>query len=544
MDMTIFFTSQRIAGRRRLRQAMLVAGWFWLATVLVSAQVNVSVDLSKPINVLTDSAVGFPAMMYDGNAFNPAAAPYFRTAGISAPRFPGNHPLADLYHWTSSSLAPYKGFDKPYTSPDSSFGNFAKVAEKLGSAVIVVNYGTNEAGTGPAEPAEAAAWVAYANGDPKDPRTLGKDSTGKDWQTVGFWATLRGDPPFAGDDGLNTLRMNHPKPFGFKIWQVGDQIFNNGYLGGEHVGNPDLHGPAPTATKDYAKLKKNPALSPEAFAANLKAFATAMKAVDPTIQVGAALITPPTGGQTAPEWNRPVLKGACGSLDFVSLDWTSGGLLAPDYKTLDESTLFQYSRNDVATIVRTMLDDDKLDCPAGHTPRLALSNASPQMWPMVEHPIVRALWAADINAILIESGFLNADWPEGFGNTMMSPDLKKFGPVFYGLQMLHIVAHTPGDAMMAARSSSETLSVHVTRRRDGIVGIMLVNTDPKSVATVKISLKGNTVGVTGKRFDYGASQLAQAAAPVATPLTVTGNDFSITVPAYSITDLLLPLAAK
>jgi hypothetical protein len=141
----------------------------------------------------------------------------------------------------------------------------------------------------------------------------------------------------------------------------------------------------------------------------------------------------------------------------------------------------------------------------------------------------------------VESGFLSIDLPEAYGDSMLSSDLKKFGMNYFGLQMLHIVAHSPGDALIEATSSSPTLSVHATRRRDGIVGIMLVNTDPKSPATVKISLKNGGVGTTGKRFDYGAVQSSQNLPVAASPLTVTGNDFTVNVPPYTVTDLLLPL---
>jgi len=525
------------------RQVVVLGCFFSFATGLVSAQVNVTVDLSKPINVLTESAIGYPMPMYDGPSFSAGGAPYLKTAGVTTPRYPGNHGVADLYHWSTASLTKYKASgDAVYLAPESNMANFAQTAEKMGGALIVVNYGSNVDGTGGGEPAEAAAWVAYANGDPADTRAIGKDSTGHDWQTIGYWATLRGDAPFAGDDGLNALRAHHPKPFGFKLWQVGDQLYNNGFFGGEHVGNPDLHGPVPTGPKDFARLKKDPRLSPDAIATNYKAFVAAMKAVDPSIQIGVALTTPPAGEQFASGWNHAVLKGACSHIDFVSLDWQTGGLVAPDYKTLDESTLFHNSRAELATIIRAMLDEDKSACPAGDTPKIAMSVASPLAWPKLEHPVVRALWVADLYAILEESGFMNEDWTEGYGDTMMSADLKKFGPAFYGLQMLHIVAHSPGDALLDARSSSEMVSVHATRRRDGIVGLMLVNTDPRASATVKLSLKGGTVGAAGKRFDYGAAQLALAAGPAASALTVSGTDFTVTVPAYSVVDILLPLA--
>jgi hypothetical protein len=506
------------------------------------AQTRVTVDLSKPINLLTDTSVGFPAAMFTGDNFNLAGAGYLKTAGVTTPRYPGNHGAADLYHWSTKKVTPYKGSAAPYFTDNSNFGNFAQLAERLGNALVVVNYGTNADGTGGGEPAEAAAWVAYANGVPEDQKELGKDAAGNDWHTVGFWATLRVQEPQANDDGYNFLRIHHIQPFGIKLWQVGDQLFNNGYFGGEHTGNPDLHGAIPAGLKDFGKLKKDPKLSAAAYAERMQVFAKAMKAVDPSIQIGVGMATPADGEKTYTDWNRTVLKGACGSIDFVSLDWQTGNPAPPDWKTLDETNLFPDTKTQIGAMIAGMLDDYKGTCPAGHTPRIALSSANIITWPKFDHPAVKALWVADTYAILAESGFLNFDWPDAYSDDMMSADRKKFGPVFYGLQMLHVVAHNPGDAFLDARSSSPEVTVHAIRRRDGIFGLMLVNLDPKAPATVKVSLKGGSVGTTGKRFDYGQAQQVQGTGLAASPMTTTGDEFTVTVPAYSVTDLLLPLA--
>jgi hypothetical protein len=59
---------------------------------------------------------------------------------------------------------------------------------------------------------------------------------------------------------------------------------------------------------------------------------------------------------------------------------------------------------------------------------------------------------------------------------------------------------------------------------------------------VKITLKNGGVGTTGKRFDYGATQSGQGAGIAASPLTTGGNEMTVTVPALTVTDLLLPFA--
>jgi hypothetical protein len=89
--------------------------------------------------------------------------------------------------------------------------------DQLGTAIVTVNYGTNLDGSGGGEPAEAAAWVAYANGSPSNTQPIGKDSKGNDWKTVGFWATLRASKPLAVDDGYNHLRIGHPDSLGIML---------------------------------------------------------------------------------------------------------------------------------------------------------------------------------------------------------------------------------------------------------------------------------------------------------------------------------------
>lgn len=189
--------------------------------------------------------------MSDSQSFEPDMLPYLRAAGIRSLRYPGSPGIADLYHWSTNTLIVKKdGAGSNLLASGTDFGHFALFAEQLGQPVIVVNYGTNYDGSGGGEPAEAAAWVAYANGDAGNMQELGTDSTGKDWHTVGYWAGLRGESPLANDDGLNFLRLNHPKPFGFKFWQIGDEPYNNGYPGGDQVSNPNLYGP-PIPGKPY-----------------------------------------------------------------------------------------------------------------------------------------------------------------------------------------------------------------------------------------------------------------------------------------------------
>jgi hypothetical protein len=106
--------------------------------------------------------------------------------------------------------------------------------------------------------------------------------------------------------------------------------------------------------------------------------------------------------------------------------------------------------------------------------------------------------------------------------------------------MLHIVAHNPGDVFVQAASGGPLLQVHATRRRDGVLGLMLVNEDPKSAATATVTMSGGPVGSKGRRFDYGLEQ-QKAGAPLAqSEMTGLGSKFTLTIPPYTVTDILIP----
>jgi hypothetical protein len=154
---------------------------------------------------------------------------------------------------------------------------------------------------------------------------------------------------------------------------------------------------------------------------------------------------------------------------------------------------------------------------------------------------VKALWIADFYFMLIESGSVNINWNEMYGDSMLSADRKTFGSAYYGLQMLHTVLHSPGDALLDARSSSQLVSAHAAARRDGFVGLMLINKDPQNSVIVAVTLKNGSVGSAGRRIDLVGSQLGSAIKPVVAPFSTIGSEFTVTIPPYTITDILLPV---
>jgi hypothetical protein len=92
---------------------------------------------------------------------DPNYIPLFASAGISLIRWPGGA-TSDYYHWQTNTYGPCSS--QVPTSSTAFDTWMTTIAQPLGANVaITVNYGTNAACTGPADPSEAAAWVNYAN---------------------------------------------------------------------------------------------------------------------------------------------------------------------------------------------------------------------------------------------------------------------------------------------------------------------------------------------------------------------------------------------
>jgi alpha-L-arabinofuranosidase len=509
------------------------------------AKVNVSVDASKPRNIIGYRAFGIHTSVYDSNLISPQVVTLLKAAAINTLRYPGGG-YADNYHWSTYKPTKWQAEEPPkygFYAPNNDFGNFAMLLDYVqnGTAVITVNYGSNLAGTGAGEPAEAAAWVAYCNGDPSDEKVIGKDSTGYDWKTVGYWATMRASPLLREDDGFNLLRIGHPKPLNIKYWEIGNEVFSNGYyaddLNGGH--EEDLHAPYSVIAKDSDKIRHgNAALSPTAYGKGVAAFSKAMKAIDPSIKVGAVLFNPYLDKKAA-EWN-PAVMAECGTvLDFVTLHWYTGGLLPPDWRTLDEASLLRAPQEELPKIGSGLVElFHKYAGENASKMQFIVSETGPRPNAKVTTPLTVGLFAADTYASLMEMGAANIDWLEMHANYFLD-DKNVQGPAYYGIQMVHLLANI-NDQLVEAKSSAGLLTVHAAKRADGSLAVMLINKSPKEKSTVKLQVAGAKLAAEGFRFDWGQNSPTDKYPVTREPITGIGNSFSVVVPPYTITNIVIP----
>jgi hypothetical protein len=506
----------------------------------ISSPVKVTVDPAKVGNILAPRTFGMHASVYDNRMQEKAVVDLLKTDQIYTLRYPGGG-YADMYHWSVNKLNGWKATGKPgYLAKGTDFGSFVRLIDRLGgTAVITVNYGTNVQGTGPAEPEEGAAWVAYANGKQGDERVIGKSSAGTDWKTVGYWADLRAAQPLAEDDGYNFLRISHPQGLNIKYWEIGNEVFGNGYYAGAHVEENDLHVSYNADPKDDPRTRvHNPKLSPTAYGEGVTAFSKAMKAVDPRISIGALLVTPPMDYDWARDWNSGVLKACAPAIDFVSVHWYTGDLLPPDYKELDNASLLNKPNTELPQIVAELLKSFH-DYAGGKNLQMAITELGSRPYAKITDPIAIGLFAADAYASLAEDGAVNVDWLELHSDSFLNGKDDSPGAAYFGLQVAHRLLNMR-DTFVASTSSNSLLAAHAARRADGSVGLLLINKDPKNVATVRVKIEGDALAASGNRFSWGKGVKPNGTEIQPEKMDQLGNSFTVVVPAYTASTLVIP----
>ncbi len=559
-------------------------GLILLATPLqAQLKAKVTVDPNAQKAVLYTTSIGVAADRWDATAYDAATIHLLREAGVTNLRFPGNGGIDALYHWSTGAITnPYTDDRAPAFAKEKMFPAVVPLIDTLGSAIVSVNYGTSPDGSGGGEPAEAAAWVAYANGSATNTQAIGKDSKNNDWKTVGYWAGLRASKPLATDDGFNHLRIAHPDPLGILLWTVGNEPWGNGFYGQAHTTGSDadnvggqFQSPAPEAdlhagsvatSKDWGKHQGNAKVGPAAYGAAVVEYVKAMKAVDAKILVGAFLMQPPYTddvNQPGKGWNAGVLKAACGSMDFSAITFWEGKGERPTYVDhIDEEDLLRAARDpmdanktytgrngleyDFTQLGNDLVDKYKKFCPKDHRPQLAITNLGVAQWLPSRNASAPALFAADTVATLLERGAYTVVWapihaPVHATSPSFLDSKDQPQPAYYAIKLLHQVA-LPGDAFVTTNSGLDTLAVHAIKRRDGGLGLLLVNKDAARTTTVTVSVVGYNYATKGTRYDYGQLTMDAGKTIVEAPIEGLGATFNVDVPRYGITAIVIPKA--
>jgi alpha-L-arabinofuranosidase len=481
------------------------------ASAAVPVPVNVTVNASQSLGTLTSISKGLNTAVWDSNLLDSATAAAVNGAGVRMLRYPGGS-TSDVYHWQSATNVAGQG----YANPNNNFDAFMGVAKATDSqAMITVNYGD---GT----PQEAAGWVQYAN---------------------------KGGAHYNGPVPTYTGASSTGHRYGAKYWEIGNENYGNGTYGADW--EYDTH-----------------PIGPSTYATNVVAFSQAMKAVDPTINVGVVLTAPgnwPDGVTSASSpqpWNDTVLTTACSSIDFVSAHWypqgpgneTDAGLLASTSKIAAmvsglRAKINQYCGTHASAVKIMVTESNSV---YGNPGRQSVS-------------LVNALFLADNYTTWLENGVANVDWWDLhngivggtnnsdtlYGNaqygdygvlsngtctsttpSICEPVANTPSPSYYGLQMLKYLGKE-GDTMVSSSSDQSLVAVHVVKQDDGRLAVLLINKDPSASYTVSLALAGYTLKPSAKVkvYTYGENS---------TSITYThSSSSSVTIAPYSLTTLVL-----
>lgn len=335
---------------------------------------------------------------------------------------------------------------------------------------------------------------------------------------------------------------NVTKKYGAKYWEIGNEIYGNGHYGSgwEHDDHEDK--------------------SPREYARQVRAYAAAMKAVDPTVKIGAVLTSPGewpdgvVGAGDSGDWNHTVLPAVADVIDFVSVHWYAGGGDTTADDALDRLAKLPGELREVRNQIDRVAGAD--------SPRIKIAlseiNTNTGGARLTARP--NGLFAADAFMTALENGVFNVDWwnthngidrittvdgETDYGDMGMlssgtcsgevcEPAVNTPFPPYYGMKMTGELG-TAGDTMVASESSAQDVSAHAVLRRDGRLSVMLVNKDPDAARTVALDYAGFTPSATApevSRYARGDDDITE----------VTDGDASatrVTVPPYALLTVTL-----
>jgi hypothetical protein len=487
MNLNVVQRSQRTRTTRKRIQIALAAAALCLPGSMGWAQTTATVTVN-PASVsatVPPEGYGVDTAVYDGDLTASGVASALQAAGVTALRYPGGS-YADVFNFISGTDQTLN--DGAYLAPDTSFNLWMSdtVLPAGASPVITVNYGSNTTNNGPALPSEAAAWVQYAN-----------------------------------------VTNN----YGIVYWEIGNETYGAGYYPNWNW-EYDLHDVDQTA----ADRVGNAALSPTAYGTNAAAFVQAMKAVDPTIKCGISVNT----SQYSPGWDQGVFQGISSALggtglypDFVIVHWYPGGT---DAQILSA----QYGTGGIAATVAQIRQDLKN--------YYTLSNVNAMQILVTESGPGNAvgalpfLFVADEFPTWFENGAFNVEY-QALHQGFLEPTSNEQDGPSYGTLFSSTVARV-GDSLVAATSSNLLLRAHAVQRTDGQTGVILVNEDPTNNTAVTVNISGAPLGLTGTQYNFGNANFAGGSATASSgisegPVPGVGNLFTVTVPAYSATAILM-----
>jgi hypothetical protein len=387
---------------------------------------------------------------------------------------------------------------------------------------------------------------------------------GKNWNTVGYWASIRAAAPLATDDGYNFLRASHPAPFGFKYWEIGNECYGSWEY--------DLHGTSGSGLTGVA-------YDPYTYALAFESFSQQMLAVDPTIHIGAVAVTGEdsygigTHGVANPYEGNSVHTGwtpVC-IATLKSLGVTPQFLIYHCYPqnpgSESDSVLLQSGSTipAAAANLRQMITDYVGSSGTSIELNVTELNSVSSNPGKQTTSLVNALFMADAIGNLANTEFNTCTWWAFRGgsdstanNSSQLYGWRQYGdygvvasgdlsgvpanspyPAYYAAQLLTNWGRG-GDAVVSATSGYGLLSIYGSRLANGSLALLVINKDPTADLPAQIALGGFSPGSSSAPiYSYGKpNDLASTGITTGTA-AVSGSTFTYTFPSYSMSVLVV-----
>ena len=480
-----------VPGRKRILTLLAAAASCLPACPAWSQTTStVTVNAASVSATLPPEGYGLNTYVYDNYMISSGVASEVQASGVKALRYPGGS-YSDLYTFISGTDF-VMDYSNLYYDASDTFANFmTDLAIPAGSIpVITTNYGSNSSATGPAPPSEAASWVQYAN-----------------------------------------VTNN----YGIVYWEIGNETYGNGYYSGWDWEN-DLHDLDQTA----ADRVGNSALSPTAYGTNAAAFVKAMKAVDPNIKVCISV----NPSSYAVGWDQGVFQGISSALsgsgyypDCAIEHWypggsTTAGILAAQSGIPAAAAQIRSDLNNYYTLSNK------------NAFQIIVTETGPSS--TVSQGVEAFLFAADDYLTWFENGASNVDYQDlhqGYLESSSSDWTTPYG-AWYGVSLDSTVARV-GDTMAATTSSNALLRAHAVTRTDGKVAVVFINEDPSNNTSVSVSVSNATLTSSGTQYNFGNANFSSGSSSAnsgisSSSISGVGNTFTVTVPAYSATAIVIP----
>jgi hypothetical protein len=338
---------------------------------------------------------------------------------------------------------------------------------------------------------EAAALVAFFNGDVDDERPIGTDKQGTDWGTVGKWARLRAE-------------HGSPEPQRVDLWEVGNEIYGAVQSAGEAC--------APWGWEDVWTCDPADYVNGDDEHDGFVQFREAMLAVDPDIEVGAVGI----GGaqEEWSAWGDTVIEQTPGEMDFYVVH-SYGFDQAPDPQEVlrRPSELWSSALGDARDTLAEHNPDAAV--PIAITEYNLFSFADGDTDGLMAEA-VNALFIADtIGQMAVQGASMANQWnlvngltASGSDYGIFEPDRNEPNPQFYALALWSRF----GDEMVPVESefdASDTLAVYAGRHDDGTVSLLTINKTSQPIES-PVLLGGSTGSFTASADVMQADSLESA----------------------------------